>query len=336
MAVKVGISGFGRIGRAVVRGYFENGYEDKFDIVAVNATGPTSDFAHLFKYDSAYGKFDGTVEAYEGGIKINGKDIKFVDHRDPAEIPWKDLGVEVVIDSTGAFRDKEGLQKHIEAGAKKVILSAPGNDMDNTIVMGVNCDTYDPENDHIISNASCTTNCLAPVTKVINDAFGIKSGIMTTIHAYTGDQNLVDNKHKDLRRARAAATNIVPTTTGAAKAVGLVLPEVDGKLTGFAVRVPVITGSLVDVVFTLNKEVTKEEVDNAMKEAAEGPMKGILGFTDEPIVSTDIIGENTTSVYDSELTITQGNTLNVVAWYDNEWGYSMRCLDMAAMVIEKL
>ena len=334
--VKVGISGFGRIGRSVMRGYFENGYEDKFDIVAVNATGSTEDFAHLFKYDSAFGRFDGEVEAYDGGIKINGKNIKFVDHRDPAEIPWEDLGVEVVIDSTGAFRDREGLQKHIDAGAKKVILSAPGTNVDNTIVMGVNDDTYDPETDHIISNASCTTNCLAPITKVINDEFGIESGIMTTIHAYTGDQNLVDNKHKDLRRARAAATNIVPTTTGAAKAVGLVLPEVEGKLTGFAVRVPVITGSLVDVVYNLEKEVTKEEVDSAMKEAAEGSMKGILGFTDEPIVSTDIIGENNTSVYDSDMTIVQGKTLNVVAWYDNEWGYSVRCLDMAKMVIDQL
>ena len=252
MAMKVGLSGFGRIGRDVLRAYAENGV-DEFEIVAINASGSLEDLAHLFKYDTMYGKFNGTLEVAEDGFIINGKKIKVVGHRDPAEIPWKDLGVELVIDSTGAFRDRSGLSKHIEAGAKKVIITAPAKDEDITIVLGVNEDKYDPANHHIISNASCTTNCLAPVAKVILEKFGIKKGLMTTIHAYTNDQQILDKRHKDLRRARTAAQNIVPTTTGAAKAVALVLPELKGKLNGFSVRVPVPTVSMVDVVFEVEK-----------------------------------------------------------------------------------
>ncbi|WP_054251914.1 type I glyceraldehyde-3-phosphate dehydrogenase [Neofamilia massiliensis] len=335
MSIKVGINGFGRIGRDVTRGFFEGGREG-LEVVAINATGPYETFAHLFKYDTPYGRFDGEVEAYEEGLIINGKKVKFTDHRDPAEIPWKDLGVDLVIDSTGAFRNMEGLKKHLDAGAKKVILTAPGKDVDNTIVMGVNEETYDPEKHNIISNASCTTNCLAPITKVILENFGIERGLMTTIHAYTNDQNIMDNKHKDLRRARAAAQNIIPTTTGAAKAVGLVIPEVNGKLTGFAVRVPVITGSLVDVTFEISKDASVEEINKAMKNAAENELKGILEYTEEPLVSTDIIKNYNSSIFDSSLTLVKDRMVKLVAWYDNEWGYSQRVLDLAKLVADKM
>ncbi|MDO5028349.1 MAG: type I glyceraldehyde-3-phosphate dehydrogenase [Bacillota bacterium] len=335
MSIKIGINGFGRIGRDVTRGFFEVGREG-IEIVAVNATGPFETFAHLFKYDTPYGKFKGEVEAYEEGLIINGNKVKFTNHRDPAEIPWKELGVDLVIDSTGAFRDMEGLSKHLQAGAKKVILTAPGKDVDNTIVMGVNENTYDPEKHNIISNASCTTNCLAPITKVVLDNFGIERGLMTTIHAYTNDQNIMDNKHKDLRRARAAAQNIIPTSTGAAKAVGLVIPEVNGKLTGFAVRVPVITGSLVDVTFELSKEASVEEINQAMKNAAENELKGILEYTEEPIVSTDIIENSNSSIFDASLTLVKDRMVKLVSWYDNEWGYSQRVLDLAKFVADKM
>lgn len=335
MTIKVGINGFGRIGRDVLRGYFEDGFEG-FEIVAVNATGAYDVFSHLFKYDSAYGRFNGTVEPYEEGLLVNGNKIKFTDHRNPEEIPWKELGVELVIDSTGAFRDREGLEKHIKAGAKKVILTAPGKGVDKMIVMGVNEDTIDPENDVIISNASCTTNCLAPVTKVVLENFGIERGLMTTVHAYTNDQNIMDNKHKDLRRARAAAQNIIPTTTGAAEAVAKTIPEVDGKLTGFAVRVPVITGSLVDVTFEISKDATVEEINKAFKEASEGELKGILGYTDEPLVSTDIIGDSRSSIFDSSLTLVQGRMVKLISWYDNEWGYAHRVLDLTKYVAERM
>lgn len=334
MAMKVGLSGFGRIGRDVLRAYAENGV-DEFEIVAINASGSLEDLAHLFKYDTMYGKFNGTLEVAEDGFIINGKKIKVVGHRDPAEIPWKDLGVELVIDSTGAFRDRAGLSKHIEAGAKKVIITAPAKDEDITIVLGVNEDKYDPANHHIISNASCTTNCLAPVAKVILEKFGIKKGLMTTIHAYTNDQQILDKRHKDLRRARTAAQNIVPTTTGAAKAVALVLPELKGKLNGFSVRVPVPTVSMVDVVFEVEKSATAEEINKALKEASEGELKGILGYSDEQLVSSDYIADPRSSIVDGLSTMVIDNMVKVIAWYDNEWGYSERVVDLAKLVANK-
>ncbi|WP_353092741.1 type I glyceraldehyde-3-phosphate dehydrogenase [Tissierella praeacuta] len=334
MAMKVGLSGFGRIGRDVLRAYAENGV-DEFEIVAINASGNLEDLAHLFKYDTMYRKFNGTIEVAEDGFIINGKKIKVVAHRDPVEIPWKELGVELVIDSTGAFRDRKGLSKHIEAGAKKVIITAPAKDEDITIVLGVNEDKYDPDNHHIISNASCTTNCLAPVAKVILEKFGIKKGLMTTIHAYTNDQQILDKRHKDLRRARTAAQNIVPTTTGAAKAVALVLPELKGKLNGFSVRVPVPTVSMVDVVFEVEKQATAEEINNVLKAASEGELKGILGYSDEPLVSSDYIGDSHSSIVDGLSTMVIDNMVKVVSWYDNEWGYSERVVDLAKLVANK-
>ncbi|HEY8361763.1 MAG TPA: type I glyceraldehyde-3-phosphate dehydrogenase [Tissierellaceae bacterium] len=334
MSMKVGLSGFGRIGRDFLRIYAEKEVKD-FEIVAINASGNLQDLAHLFKYDTLYGKFNGTIEAAEDGLVINGKKIRVVGHRDPAEIPWAELGVDVVVDSTGAFRDREGLSKHIQSGAKKVIVTAPAKGEDITIVVGVNEDKYDPENHHIISNASCTTNCLAPVAKVILENFGIRKGLMTTVHAYTNDQQILDKRHKDLRRARAAAENIVPTTTGAAKAVALVLPELKGKLNGFAVRVPVPTVSLVDVVFEVERETTVEEVNKALKEASEGKLKGILGFSDEPLVSSDYKGDPRSSIVDGLSTMVIGNMVKVVAWYDNEWGYSERVYDLVKLVANK-
>ncbi|NLY84798.1 MAG: type I glyceraldehyde-3-phosphate dehydrogenase [Tissierellia bacterium] len=334
MSMKVGLSGFGRIGRDFLRAYAEKDVKD-FELVAINASGNLEDLAHLLKYDTMYGKFKGTIEVEEDGFILNGKKIKVVAHRDPAEIPWVDLGVELVVDSTGAFRDREGLSKHINSGAKKVIVTAPAKGEDITIVMGVNEDKYDPENHHIISNASCTTNCLAPVAKVILENFGIKKGLMTTIHAYTNDQQILDKRHKDLRRARAAAANIVPTTTGAAKAVALVLPELKGKLNGFAVRVPVPTVSLVDVVFEVEKETTAEEVNKVLKEASEGKLKGILGYSEEPLVSSDYVGDPRSSIVDGLSTMVIGNMVKVVSWYDNEWGYSERVLDLVKLVANK-
>ena len=334
MSMKVGLSGFGRIGRDVLRIYAEENIND-FEIVALNASGDLNTLAHLFKYDSLYGKFNGTIEVAEDGFIINGKKIKVVAHRDPAEIPWKDLGVELVIDSTGAFRDREGLSKHINAGAEKVIITAPAKDEDITIVLGVNDEDYDPENHHIISNASCTTNCLAPVSKVILDNFGINKGLMTTVHAYTNDQQILDKRHKDLRRARAAAESIIPTTTGAAKAVALVIPELKGKLNGFAMRVPTPTVSVVDVTFEVEKPTTAEEVNKAFKEASEGSMKGILGYSEEPLVSIDYKGDPRSSIVDGLSTMAIGNMVKVVSWYDNEWGYSARVIDLAAMVANK-
>jgi glyceraldehyde 3-phosphate dehydrogenase len=334
MTMKVGLSGFGRIGRDVLRIYAEKGIED-FEIVALNASGDLHDLAHLFKYDTLYGRFKGTVEVEEDGFVINGKKIKVVAHRDPEQIPWKELGVELVIDSTGAFRDKEGLSKHITAGAKKVMITAPAKNEDITIVMGVNEKDYDPANHHIISNASCTTNCLAPVAKVILDNFGIKKGLMTTVHAYTNDQQILDKRHKDLRRARAAAESIIPTTTGAAKAVALVIPELKGKLNGFAMRVPTPTVSVVDVVFEVEKSTTAEEVNKALKEASEGAMNGVLGFSDEPLVSIDYRGDSHSSIVDGLSTMVIDNMVKVVSWYDNEWGYSERVVDLASYIANK-
>lgn len=334
MSMKVGLSGFGRIGRDVLRAYAE-GNVDEFEIVALNASGDLNDLAHLFKYDTMYGKFGGTIEVVEEGFMINDKLIKVVAHRDPLEIPWKELGVELVIDSTGAFRDREGLSKHITAGAKKVIITAPAKDEDITIVLGVNEEKYDPKNHHIISNASCTTNCLAPVSKVILDEFGINKGLMTTIHAYTNDQQILDKRHSDLRRARTAAQNIIPTTTGAAKAVALVLPELKGKLNGFSVRVPVATVSMVDVVFEVGKSTTAEEVNKILKEASEGSLKGILGYSDEPLVSSDYIADPRSSIVDGLSTMVIDNMVKIVTWYDNEWGYSERVVDLAKLVANK-
>ncbi|HHX71194.1 MAG: type I glyceraldehyde-3-phosphate dehydrogenase [Miniphocaeibacter sp.] len=332
--MKVAVNGFGRIGRDVVRQIFERDEKD-LELVAINFSTDIDTMAHLFKYDSLYGKFNGTVEVAGDSFVINGKTVKIVNDRDPANLPWKELGVELVIDSTGAFKDEAGLGKHIQAGAKKVILTAPGKGI-KTIVMGVNEETYDPENDNIISNASCTTNCLAPMAKVLDENFGIKRGLMTTIHAYTGDQNLHDNKHRDIRRARAAALSMVPTTTGAAKAVALVLPQLEGKLNGFAVRVPTPTVSLTDLTVELDKDVTKEDVNNAIKNAANNEMKGILGYSDEKLVSIDFQGDPRSSIFDADLTtVIDGNFVKVVSWYDNEWGYSQRVVDLAKLVATK-
>lgn len=334
MAMKVGLSGFGRIGRDVLRAYFLNDVKE-FDLVAINASGDLNDLAHLLKYDSMYRKFDASVEVEENALVINGKRLTVVAHRDPLEIPWKELGVEIVIDSTGAFRDKEGMEKHITAGAKKVINTAPTKGEDITIVLGVNEELYEADKHHLLSNASCTTNCLAPVAKVILDNLGVKKGLMTTIHAYTNDQEILDKRHKDLRRARAAAVNIIPTTTGAAKAVALVLPELDGKLNGFSVRVPVPTVSMVDVVFEVGRPTTAEEVNALFKAASENELKGILGFSEEPLVSSDYIGDPRSSIVDGLSTMVIDNMVKVVAWYDNEWGYSERVIDLAKLVAKK-
>ncbi len=336
MSIKVGVNGFGRIGRNVIRGMFLRDQLD-YELVQLNASGDWKMMAHLFKYDSIYGEFPGTIEVVEEGFKINDKLVKISDNRNPEEIPWKENEVDIVIDSTGAFNSKEGAQKHINAGAKKVIITAPAGDADLTIVLGVNDDVYDSSKHHIISNASCTTNCLAPVAKVINDTFGIERGLMTTVHAYTNDQKILDTKHKkDFRRARAAAENIIPTSTGAAKAVGLVLPELNGKLTGISLRVPASKGSIVDATFEVKRDVTVEEVNAAMKAAAEGPMKGILAYTELPIVSTDIVGRPYSSIFDSEFTMIKDRMVKVLSWYDNEWGYSQRVVDLANLVAQKL
>ena len=334
MTIKVGINGFGRIGRNFARAVLAQGAD--VDIVAVNDLTDNKTLAHLLKYDSILGKLDEEVTFSEDSIKVGDKTLKAFEERDPANIPWGDLGVDIVIESTGRFTDAEAAKAHIDAGAKKVIISAPGKNEDITVVMGVNDGDYDPENHHIISNASCTTNCLAPMAKVLNDEFGIVKGLMTTIHAYTADQNLMDGPHKDLRRARAAALSIIPTSTGAAKAVALVIPELKGKFDGFAMRVPVPTGSVTDLTFEADREVTVEEVNAAIKKAAEGDLKGILEYTEDPIVSKDIESHPASSIFDSQLTRVIGNQVKVVSWYDNEWGYSNRLVDLAVLVGEKL
>ena len=333
--VNVAINGFGRIGRNTLRAAIAEGIFDKINYVAINDPGlKPEDAARIFKYDSVMGKFEGTVEAYEEGIIVNGKKIKFFAEKDPAQLPWKDLGVEVVVESTGFFTDATKAHAHIDAGAKKVIISAPASNEDKTIVLGVNENEYDPAKHDVISMASCTTNCLAPVAKAINDKFGIVKGLMTTVHSYTGDQRILDAGHKDPRRARAGALNIVPTKTGAAKAVALVLPELKGKLDGFAMRVPTPDVSLVDVVFETEKKVTVEEVNAALKEAADGH---VLCYSDEPLVSTDYIGSHQSSTVDSLLTRVMGdNMVKVISWYDNECGYSTRLAETTLMVAEKL
>ena len=309
---------------------------DEFDIVAINDITEPKTLAHLLKYDSCFGKFEGTVEATEDAIIVNGKEIKILAKTNPEELPWKELGVDVVLESTGRFTKRIDSEKHIKAGAKKVIISAPATGEDITIVMGVNDEQYDPVNHDIISNASCTTNCLAPVAKVIDENFGIERGLMTTIHSYTNDQRILDLPHKDLRRARAAAISMIPTTTGAAKAVSLVLPQLQGKLNGMAIRVPTPAVSLVDVVFELKQETGKEEVNEALKRAAEGDLKGILGYCDEPLVSVDFKQDPRSSIIDAQSTmVMEGNMLKVLSWYDNEWGYSNRVVDVIKMVIDK-
>jgi glyceraldehyde 3-phosphate dehydrogenase len=332
--VRVGINGFGRIGRNLYRAAYEAGSDLEF--VAINDITDEPTLAHLLKYDSILGRFPGEVAAGDGAISVDGAEIKVLAERDPASLPWADLGVEVVIESTGLFTKRDDAAKHLAAGARKVIISAPATDPDVTVALGVNFDdAYDPEQHNIISNASCTTNCLAPVAKVLNDAVGIERGLMTTIHAYTADQRLQDMPHKDLRRARAAAINLIPTTTGAAKAVGLVLPELAGRLNGMAIRAPVATGSVVDLVFEASRETSPEELNAAVKEAAEGPLAGILSYTEDPIVSTDIVQDPHSSIFDSEQTmVTDGRLAKVIAWYDNEWGYSNRCVELAAKVLE--
>ncbi len=333
MGVKVGINGFGRIGRNVVRAAAAAGADIEF--VGINDLTDNETLAHLLKYDSILGPFDAEVSAGEGSITIDGHEIPAMSERDPANLPWGDLGADVVLESTGFFTARADAAKHLAAGAKKVIISAPAKEPDVTVALGVNFDDYDPENHNIISNASCTTNCLAPFAKAINDAVGIEHGLMTTIHAYTSDQKLQDMPHSDLRRARAAAVNLIPTTTGAAKAVGLVLPELAGKLNGFAVRAPVITGSLVDLTFTPSRATSVEEINAAVKAAAEGPLKGILAYSEEPLVSTDIVTNPHSSIFDSGLTqiIGDGNLVKAVSWYDNEWGYSNRCVELIGKVL---
>ena len=334
MTVRVAINGFGRIGRTFFRAAQTEGVG--FEIVAINDLTDVETLAHLLKYDSIMGRFNAEVEVKEGALVVDGKEIKILAERDPQNLPWKDLGVDVVLESTGFFTEGSKAKAHIEAGAKKVILSAPGKNIDGTFVMGVNDDQYDAANHHIVSNASCTTDCLAPMAKVLNDAFGIKQGLMTTIHAYTADQRLQDAPHRDLRRARAAAVNMVPTSTGAAAAVGLVLPELKGKLDGFAVRVPTITGSITDLTFTAEREVTVEEVNAAVKAAAEGPMKGIIKYNEDPIVSKDIEGEPISTVFDAPLTKVIGDQVKVIAWYDNEYGYVARLVMFTNKVVASL
>jgi glyceraldehyde 3-phosphate dehydrogenase (phosphorylating) len=334
MAVKVGINGFGRIGRNIYRAAHAAGADLEF--VAVNDLTDPATLAHLLKYDSILGRFPGEVAVDGDAITVDGTAIKVLSEREPAALPWADLGVEVVIESTGFFTARDDAAKHLAAGARKVIISAPAKEPDVTVALGVNFERdYDPGSHDVISNASCTTNCLAPLAKVLNDSFGIEQGLMTTIHAYTADQRLQDMPHRDLRRARAAALNLIPTTTGAAKAVGLVLPELNGKLNGFSIRAPVATGSVVDLVFTTPDPVEAGQVNAAVEQAAEGPLKGILSYTEDPIVSTDIVGDPHSSIFDAgqTMTIGDGRMVKAVAWYDNEWGYSNRCVELAGKVL---
>jgi len=331
---RIGINGFGRIGRNYLRAALAQ--NSGLEIVAVNDLSDPAGLAHLLKYDSVTGRLGAAVSVEGDSIIVNGKAIKVLAERDPAALPWGELGVDIVIESTGIFTDAEKAKKHIEAGAKKVIISAPATNEDATFVIGVNEHLYDPEKHHIISNASCTTNCLAPLAKVFNDKFGIVNGLMTTVHAYTADQNLQDGPHKDLRRARAAAINIVPSSTGAAKAIGLVLPELKGKLDGFALRVPVPTGSVTDLTLVSEKKVTIDEIKAAYKEAAAGPLKGILLYTEDEIVSSDIVTDPHSSIFDAGLVRVIDNTVKLSSWYDNEWGYSNRLVELTAMVAAKL
>ena len=336
MTIKVGINGFGRIGRLLYRAAIERNAD--IDFVAINDLADAKTNAHLLKYDSVHGRFNGTVEVKNDALIVNGKPLKVLAQKDPAALPWKDLGVYLAVESTGLFTNREGAGKHLAAGAKKVLISAPAENPDATLVLGVNGDTYDSEKHNIISNASCTTNALAPISKVLADSFGVEKAFMTTVHSYTNDQKVQDLVHKDLRRARAGAVNIIPTGTGAAKAIGLVLPNCTGKMNGMSLRVPTPDVSIVDLTAVLGKEVTKEEINAAMKQAAEGPMKGILEYTEDPIVSTDVLHNPNSSVFDAGLTMVLGNKSNFVkvfAWYDNEWGFSCRMVELIEMIGKK-
>ncbi|EGK10862.1 glyceraldehyde-3-phosphate dehydrogenase A [Desmospora sp. 8437] len=333
MATKIGINGFGRIGRAVFRIAMA---QPGLEVVAINDLTDAETLAHLLKYDSVHGRFDGSVEVSQGGLRVNGKEIRVLAERDPARLPWGELGVEIVVESTGRFTKKEDAEKHLQASAKKVIISAPAKNEDLTVVMGVNDDQYDPGLHQVISNASCTTNCLAPVVKVLHQSFGVRRGLMTTVHSYTNDQQILDLPHKDLRRARAAGMSIIPTTTGAAKAVAKVLPELEGKLNGFSMRVPTPNVSVIDFVAELDREVSVDEVNEAFRKQAETGLKGIMGYTDEPLVSKDFNGDAHSSIVDGLSTMVQdGNMVKVVAWYDNEWGFSNRMIDLIHHIAKK-
>jgi glyceraldehyde 3-phosphate dehydrogenase len=334
MSVRVAINGFGRIGRNLLRSALK--HEVDLDIVAVNDLTDTSALALLLKYDSVHGRFDGTVETSGDDLVINGKTIKVLSERDPAALPWSDMGVDVVVESTGFFTKRDDAAKHLTAGAKKVVISAPAKGEDKTIVLGANDDEYDPANHHVVSMASCTTNSVVPMAKTLHEAFGIEQGLMNTIHAYTGDQNIHDAPHKDPRRARAAAVSVVPTTTGAAAAASLALPEMEGRLDGMAMRVPIPDGSVTDLTLLLSREVTKEEINAAMKAAADGPLRGILEYTEDPIVSIDIVGNPHSCIFDGLATIASGRLVKVLGWYDNEWGYSTRLADFTKMVGDSL
>jgi glyceraldehyde 3-phosphate dehydrogenase len=331
MPVKVGINGFGRIGRNFFRAQQE--LDADLEIVAVNDLGDAKTMAHLLRYDSNLGPFKGDVELTNGVLRAGGEELRILSERDPTALPWGELGVEVVLESTGIFTDREGAQKHLDAGAKKVVISAPATDPDVTIVLGVNDNVYDAESHHIVSNASCTTNCVAPLAKVLHELGGIESGFMTTIHAYTNDQNILDLPHKDLRRARAAAINLIPTSTGAAKAIGLVMPDLKGKVDGISVRAPVPTGSITDLVVTLGRDVTVDEVNEAYRTAAGGALESILQYAVDPLVSTDIQGSPYSCIFDSLLTMAHGRTVKVFGWYDNEWGYSCRLVDLMTKLL---
>jgi glyceraldehyde 3-phosphate dehydrogenase len=334
MTVKIGINGFGRIGRQSFKAMLDY-YPDELEVIAVNDIGNLPTMAQLLRYDSNYGRFPGTVEVKDDALVVNGREIKFLCERDPSQLPWGDLGVDYVLESTGVFREREKAALHLEAGAKKVVISAPAKGPDITIVLGVNEDQYDPKEHHILSNASCTTNCVAPVAKVLSDTFGIEKALMTTIHSYTNDQRILDLPHKDLRRARAAALNIIPTTTGAAKAAALTIPALEGRFHGIAMRVPTPTVSIVDMVAVLSRETTEEEINDAFKEAAEGEMKGILGVCEEPLVSIDFKGDPRSAIVDAPLTMVMGgNLVKVVAWYDNEWAYACRVADLFHYIAE--
>jgi len=331
VAIRVGINGFGRIGRNFFRAHLQRG--EDFEVVAANDLGDAATMAHLLKFDSVLGPLGKDVQVGEGAITVEGRELKILAERDPGNLPWGDLGVDVVIESTGFFTDRDGAAKHLDGGARKVIISAPAKGPDVTMVLGVNDDAYDPESHHVISNASCTTNCVAPLAKVLHDEFTIEQGFMTTIHAYTNDQNILDLPHEDIRRARAAAINLIPTSTGAARAIGLVLPDLQGKVDGMAMRAPVPTGSIVDLVCRVGRETTSEEVNRVFSAKADtGNFEGILSYSEEALVSTDIIHSSYSSIFDSDLTMTNGNMVKVLGWYDNEWGYSCRLVDLVAKV----
>ena len=335
MTVKIGINGFGRIGRNFFRAATQRGLD--FDFVGVNDLGDAATMAHLLRYDSVHGRYPGEVTVADDGLIVDGTTLRFFAERDPADLPWKEVGAEIVIESTGIFTDRDKAAAHLSAGAQKVIISAPASNEDLTVVLGVNDDAYDPASHHVISNASCTTNCVAPMAKVIDDAFGLQQGFMTTVHAYTNDQSILDLPHKDLRRARAAAVNIIPTSTGAAKATGLVMPHLKGKLDGMAMRVPVPDGSVTDLVATVGRETTVAEVNAAFAAAAtSGPLAGKLVYTEDPIVSSDIVGSPASCTFDATATMVMGNVVKAVGWYDNEWGYSNRLVDLAALVASTL